>query len=74
MLSILQGRPGAPREHALMNAGAALVVAGLVDRLHEGVAVAAAAIDDGRAIETLDKWRSVAPNPQSEQMYGGPAG
>lgn len=41
------------RDHALMNAGAALVVAGLADNLSDGVRQAAVAIEDGRAENTL---------------------
>lgn len=58
--AILEGHAGAPRDHALMNAGAALVVAGLADDLGEGVTAAARAIDKGKAMETLDRWRSIA--------------
>lgn len=53
---ILRGDCGPKRDHALMNAGAALVVAGLASDLGSGVALAADAIDDGRARETLDGW------------------
>jgi anthranilate phosphoribosyltransferase len=38
-----------------MNAGAALVVAGKANDLAEGVALAAASIDQGKARERLDK-------------------
>jgi len=37
----------------VLNAGAALVVAGQADDLTAGLALAAAAIDDGRASQTL---------------------
>ncbi len=59
VLAILRGQPGAPRDHALMNAGAALVVAGLVDDLGEGVERAREAIDSGAAMDTLDRWRAI---------------
>lgn len=60
VLSVLRGDANGPRDHALMNAGAALVVADVVSDLAAGVAAAATAIDDGRAMATLDRWRSVA--------------
>ncbi|MDK9695977.1 MAG: anthranilate phosphoribosyltransferase [Siculibacillus sp.] len=47
--SVLEGEPSAYRDIVLMNSGAALVVAGRAGTLAEGVARAAAAIDDGSA-------------------------
>ena len=46
---LLAGETGAYRNIVLLNAGAALVVAGRAADLKAGVAQAAAAIDDGRA-------------------------
>ncbi len=56
ILSILRGEPGACRDHALLNAGAALVVAGLAATLLEGVAKAADAVDSGTAAAKLGAW------------------
>lgn len=56
---ILEGEPGPQRDHALMNAGAALVVAGLAVDLGEGVTLGAEALDNGRARETLEQWRAI---------------
>ncbi len=53
--AILAGEPGARRDHTLLNAAAALVVAGIANDLPAGVALAAAAVDDGRAATTLDR-------------------
>ena len=47
--AVLDGEPSAYRDIVLINTGAALVVAGRVDSLAEGVSRAAAAIDDGSA-------------------------
>lgn len=52
--SVLAGDPSAYRDVVLMNAGAALVVAGRVASLGEGVKAATAAIDDGRAAARLE--------------------
>lgn len=52
---VLDGRPGPPRDHALLNAAAALVVAGAVEDLAAGVDAAARAVDDGRARGKLDE-------------------
>ena len=40
-----------------MNAGAALYVAGISDTLEEGTEAAAAAIDDGSALDALEGLR-----------------
>lgn len=53
--ALLQGERGAYRDTVLMNAGAALIVAGRAATLAEGVAQAAASIDEGRAHERLDR-------------------
>ncbi len=46
---IFAGEPGPPRDHALLNAAAALVVCGVAPDLADGVARAADAIDSGAA-------------------------
>ena len=51
---VLEGVHGAPRDTTLMNAAAALLVAGRVADLAEGVAAARASIDSGHAITVLD--------------------
>ena len=62
---IFDGEPGPQRDLAVLNAGAAVYVAGRVDSLEEGVRAAEAAIDDGRASATLerlvDMTRELAP-------------
>jgi len=50
---VLAGESGPHRDVVVLNAGAALVVAGQADDLTAGLALAAAAIDDGRASQTL---------------------
>ncbi len=56
---VLSGEPGPPRDHVLLNAAAALVVAEVAEDLPHGLCLAAAAIDDGRARETLRRWIEV---------------
>jgi anthranilate phosphoribosyltransferase len=51
---IFAGETGPPRDLAVLNAGAAIYVSGMVDSLEEGVRAAEAAIDDGRATNALD--------------------
>ncbi len=52
--AVLDGAPGPQRDIVVLNAAAALVVAGVCDALDHGISVAAAAIDDGRAAAVLD--------------------
>lgn len=52
---LLDGEGGPYRDIALINAGAALVVAGKADALAQGVMLAAAAVDNGKARDTLDR-------------------
>jgi len=56
---ILGGARGPRRDVVLLNAAAALVVAGRAKDLREGVAQAAAAIDDGRAASVLARAREI---------------
>jgi len=51
---IFAGQQGAGRDIVLLNAGAALWVAGKVDGIGEGIAMAAQAIDSGKVQQTLD--------------------
>ncbi len=51
---VLDGQPGPLRDVATLNAAAALTVADLAEDLHDGLRVARAAIDDGRAAAALD--------------------
>jgi anthranilate synthase/phosphoribosyltransferase len=52
---VLGGAPGPRRDIVLLNAAAALVVAGRARHLREGAQQAAAAIDDGRARRLLER-------------------
>jgi anthranilate phosphoribosyltransferase len=47
---------GAPRDVVLLNAAAGILAAGRAQDLAEGVALGAAAIDDGAASDQLDRW------------------
>jgi anthranilate phosphoribosyltransferase len=52
--TVLGGEQGARRDIGILNAAAALVVAGRVDDLESGLGVAAESIDSGRALGVLD--------------------
>jgi anthranilate phosphoribosyltransferase len=58
--AILAGEPGAPRDLALFNAGAAIYAAGVAQTLREGVEAAAAAVDDGAAGAALERYVSLS--------------
>lgn len=51
--AVLAGETGPARDVVLLNAGAALFICGHAAALAQGIALAAAAIDDGRAARTL---------------------
>lgn len=52
--TIFEGAPGAKRDAVLLNAAAAIRVAGLADDLAEGLALAGEAVDSGAAGERLE--------------------
>jgi len=68
---ILGGERGAARDVVLLNAGAALFVAGDVPSVQEGIAKAARAIDSGDARKTLE--RLVATSTPEEFAAGAKA-
>ncbi len=51
---ILKGASGHKRNAALLNAGAALTIAGKAETMKDGVALAAELVDSGRALRTLE--------------------
>ncbi len=53
--SVLSGEAGPARDIVCLNAGAAIHVAGLAERLQEGIDKAAESIDSGRAQQVLDR-------------------
>jgi anthranilate phosphoribosyltransferase len=54
--AVLGGERGPKRDVVLLNAGAALEVAGAAADLDEGIDLASASIDDGKASATLERW------------------
>ncbi|GAB4366919.1 MAG: anthranilate phosphoribosyltransferase [Kiloniellaceae bacterium] len=53
--ALLQGQPGAYRDIVVLGSAAALIVAGKVDDLKAGAALATEAIDSGRALQVLER-------------------
>lgn len=67
-LRVLAGESGPTRDIVLLNAGAALFVAGRTQSVRDGIAVAADAIDAGRARDVLDRLaRMTQASTQEEQ-------
>lgn len=61
LVAILEGHDRGPkRDIVSLNAAAGLVICGLAADLSEGIALAAAAIDSGRALAVLQRWREFA--------------
>lgn len=58
--AILSGEKGPRRDHTLLNAAAALVVAGIADKFGDGVRRASEAIDSGAAAKALDRLIEVS--------------
>ena len=61
LLALLEGTAGPYRDTVLLNAAAALIVAGRTQELAEGIAMAARSIDDGAALAALQALRREAP-------------
>lgn len=57
---VLDGERGAPRDVVLLNAGASLFIAGAAASIEDGMKKAAAAIDGGRAKETLARLVAIS--------------
>jgi anthranilate phosphoribosyltransferase len=58
--AVLEGEPGPRRDVVLLNAAAALEVAGAAASMAEGLELAARSIDEGRAAEVLERWVAVS--------------
>jgi anthranilate phosphoribosyltransferase len=58
--ALLDGAPGAYRDTVLLNAAAALLVADKVATIEEGIALAAATVDSGKAREKLARLVAVS--------------
>ena len=63
---ILAGQKGHKRNAVLLNAGAALYIAGKAQSFKDGVKLAAEIIDSGKAAKTLEKLIEVSNRPEDE--------
>ncbi|WP_284947431.1 anthranilate phosphoribosyltransferase [Acidisoma cladoniae] len=66
LMQLLQGEAGAYRDTVVLNAAAALIVAGAVTSLTEGIAASMAAIDSGAARAALETLRRASEPPIHE--------
>ena len=57
VLNVLSGKTGAARDIVLLNAGAAIYVAGIANSHQEGIAMAAQSIDSGAALQKLEQLK-----------------
>ena len=62
---LLDGQTGHKRNTVLMNAGAALYIAGKAETFEDGVKLAAELIDSGKVKETLAKFIEVSNRPEA---------
>ena len=62
---VLSGERGPRRDIVLLNAAAALLVAGTVSRLQDGLKLAAQAVDDGRAAVVLENLRRLSHSAEA---------
>jgi anthranilate phosphoribosyltransferase len=69
---VLAGEPGPHRDVALLNAAAALVVAGVARDLSEGLERARAAVDDGSAARALERLVEVSQAARAAEQAQGP--
>ena len=60
MMAVFNGTAGPARDIVLLNAGAAIYVAGLAADLQEGIAKAAQSIDSGAALAKLQQLRALS--------------
>lgn len=67
---LLAGEKSAYRDIVLINAGAALVVAGKAGSLREGVDIAAGTIDSGAAKALLNRWVQFTQDHAPESEHG----
>ncbi|WP_421791542.1 anthranilate phosphoribosyltransferase [Hyphobacterium sp.] len=58
--NLFNGAPGAYRDIVVLNAAAALIVAGIANDIREGAKIAVETIDTGKARDTLEKMAAIS--------------
>ena len=69
--AVLAAEPGAARDAVVLNAGAALYAAAVAGDMKQGVALAQAAIDDGRALQKFEQWIAASEECRREAERAG---
>ncbi len=64
LVQVMQGKESPARDIIAMNSGAAVYVSGLASTLKKGAEMAEAAIDSGKALETLQRMVNTNGEPQ----------
>jgi anthranilate phosphoribosyltransferase len=64
IVEVMKGKNGAKRDIIVINAGAALLVGGMVDSLAAGIRMAARTIDSGKALDKLRDFVKAAGDPE----------
>lgn len=64
--AVLNGEKGHKRNAVLLNAGAALYIAGKAETMKDGVRLAAEIIDSGKAMRTLEKFIEVSNRAEAD--------
>lgn len=59
-VAVLDGEAGPQREFVVINSAAALVVAGVVEEIEEGIELAVSLLDSGKAAATLERFVTVS--------------
>ncbi len=65
--AVLEGERGARRDIGVLNAAAALIVAGRTDDLESGLALAAESVDSGQAVAVLDALIATSQDARQRQ-------
>ena len=63
-LDILKGKTEPKRDAVLLNAGASLYIGGKADTFKDGIRLAGELIDSGKALEVLEKFKSISNRPE----------
>jgi anthranilate phosphoribosyltransferase len=64
IVDVMKWKMGAKRDIIVINAGAALLVGGMVDSLAAGIKIAAQTIDSGKALDKLKDFVKAAGDPE----------
>lgn len=67
---VLSGKPGAPRDISLLNAGAAIYAADAASSIEEGIQIAVQAVDSGAALDRLHQLAELTTSMTASRTVG----